>query len=55
VGKKREMAEKKREMAGKNREVDLCRVPFTITHGKAIFTVFFLMWHTANPSLPCSF
>jgi hypothetical protein len=51
----KETAGKKREMAGKMRETDLCRVLYRITHGKAIFAVFFLFWHTAKTPLPCSF
>ncbi|KAK1694260.1 hypothetical protein QYE76_010957 [Lolium multiflorum] len=38
----------------KKRETDLCRVLYRITHGKAIFVVFFLIWHTAKTPLPCS-
>jgi hypothetical protein len=50
----KETAGKKRDMAGKKREMDLCRVLFIIAHGKALFAVFFLKWHMAKTTLPCS-
>jgi hypothetical protein len=42
------MAGKKGKKAGKKREIDLCRVLYRAAHGKAIFAVYFLVWHTAK-------